>query len=324
MSRCPRPGIVGLLLLLGLGLPLPARAGGGVEDRAHLFQGTTRYKADEAIEEIHRRTHKDLFIETLPGLSAEEQVTYREKKHQGQAADYFRELAEQRARRAEVNGVYVLLCGQPSDEQPARNFWDRFRREMKELSTEQILGHAVVVWPPSNDDYFPEQARKDLDKMFGNIRVADKNKDKMLLDAVKFAGDELEFRARELHAPPPDIFRWTYALWAAAGLTVAWIVLGIVRARVAVRQGNAAPVAGANLALSALYGAAGVLWLFQAWRAPRREAAAPSPPEPAPAPPMDDVPPHDPIHPDDREALARRPEPWTPEDTEATSGHDHS
>ena len=63
MSLCPRRDLLVLLPLLGLGLPAPARADADIEDRVRLFSDDARTKARLAIDNIRRRTGKDLFIE---------------------------------------------------------------------------------------------------------------------------------------------------------------------------------------------------------------------------------------------------------------------
>ncbi len=316
MSLRLHRALLALLLLVG-----PARAAGWVKDDAGLFGSTARARADDQIDEIHRRAHKDLVIETINRLSPEQLRQYRDKASDAERAAFFHDLAEKRARTEDVDGVYVLLCRVPAAAEPRKGYFPFIPRKFSELFPPQAVGHAVVVWPASNDAYFPRDARARLDGLFAGMRVADHNQDQVLLEAVRSAGDELEANARTLGAPPAETFHWTDTLWAAAALIAAWVVLGAARARLAARQGTpAAPALGASQALAPLYGTAGAFWLFQAYRARRAEPAAPVP---EPAPEAADVPPDGPaIHPDDREALARGPAAWAPEDAEAATGHD--
>ncbi|HKI32997.1 MAG TPA: TPM domain-containing protein [Gemmataceae bacterium] len=321
MSLCPRWGLLPLLLLLWLGLPAAAHAAGGLEDGAGLFKPSTRDKATKAIEEIRRDTGKDLFIETVAKLPEQKLKEYLGLKTPAERARFFRAFAEQRAaQRPELDGVYVLLCGESAVEEPRGDISGWFRRTIATLRSPHVAGRAVVVWPASNDAYFPEGDRATLSAKFGKIDVFKGNQDPILLEAIEFTGKVLKRNARELQAPPANTFRWTDVLWAAAALVAAWVVLSIARARVAARQGTSGPVPGANVGLAPLFGAAGALWVFEAYRAARAEAAAPPAAEPAPAP--DEIPAGGPMHPDDLEAIARGPEPWAHEDTEATSGHD--
>jgi hypothetical protein len=323
MSLCPRRGLLALLPLLCLGLPAPARADADIEDRVRLFSDEARTKARLAIDDIRRRTGKDLFIETANRLPLEKVHEYRALKTDEARAAFFHTLAEQYARRWDVNGVYVFLCRVPAAEEPRPGFFRFVHEKFNELMPPQVVGHAVVVRPAGAEAFFPAEDQAKLNALFGTIKVADHNQDKVLAEAVKFTGDQLEFHAREMGAPPPDTFEWTSVLWAAAALTGAWVGLGLLRARVAARQGTPGPVPGANQPLAAFFGAAGVLWLAEAYLAGRSETTPA--PEPAPAVEADaDAPrPDGPIHPDDLEAIARAPQPWAPEDAEAASGHDH-
>jgi hypothetical protein len=320
MSPCPRRGLLPLFLLLWLVLPAPARAAGGVEDRAGLFGRDARNQADDAIEEIRRQTHKDLLIEAVNKLPPEKLKEYTGLKSEAERGRFFRDLAEEHARRSDVDGVYVLLCRVPSAAEAPHGFARFLPRKFTELLPPQAVGRAVVVWPATNEAYFPRADCEKLDGLFAGIKVAEHNQDQALLEAVKFVGQELAANARALGAPPADTFRWTDVLWAAAALAAAWVVLGFVRARVASRQGATGPVPGANQGSAALFGLAGGLWLFEAYRAGRKE------PSPAAAPPTapetDDRPAVGPTHPDDLDAISRGTDPWTAEDTEATTGHE--
>jgi hypothetical protein len=319
MSLYPRWGLLALFVLFWLGLPAAARAEHGVADRAGLFKSSTCSEADELIDDIRRRVHKELLIETLSSnlLSAEEMTEYGKKDAAGRR-QFIRDLAAQRAARRQVNGVYVLICAEPHYEKPrggVSGFFQRIARDVKALAHPEIVGHAVVVWPESNDSYFPEDDRKQLNRILagdtGSSWATEKDRDKILLNAVKFADETLEANARALGAPPADTFHWTDALWAAAALVVAWIVLGLVRARLAVRQGTPGPVPGANTGLAALFGTAGVLWLFAAYQARGTEAPAPPAQEPEaaePEPPPEEIPMEGPMHPDDLDAIARGPQ----------------
>ena len=318
MSLRPHLGLIPLALLFWLGPATAARAAGGVVDEANLFSRDARIRTDDAIEDIRRRTHKDLLIETVRKLPEARLKEYRTLKTAADRARFFQDLAEERARRANVDGVYVLLCRAPAEEESPRGFARLLPRAWLESLEPQVVGHAVVVWPASNESCFPEEDREKLDALFAGIRTADRNQDKVLLEAVKFVGGELQANVRG--APPVDTFRWTDVVWAAVALAGAWGVLGVFRARVAARQGTPAPVPGANQPLAALYGTSAALWLSEAVRARRRAGAAAPVPYRAAAEPTASA--DGAMPPDDLAALDRRPGPWATEDAEATAGHD--
>jgi hypothetical protein len=319
LSRCH--GLIPLALLLGLGFATPVRAADGVVDGAGLFSHDARNKADDAIDDIRRRTRKDLLIETVRELPEARLKDYRDLKTPADRVRFFHDLAEERARRAEVNGVYVLLCRAPAEVEPRRGFFRFLPRKWSESVEPQVIGRAVVVWPSDNNACFPAEDREKLDALFGDIKVAEHNQDKVLLEAVKFAGDELQANVRG--AAPVDTFRWTDILWAAAALAGLWAVLGVFRARVVARQRTPAPVPGANQGLVVLYGTTAALWLFETYLAWRHRAATSPALPPAEAPSAAESPADGSMHPDDLRVLGRGAGPWMPEGTEATTGHDH-
>jgi hypothetical protein len=326
MSLCPRQGLVPLLLLSWLCWPVAAHAGGGVKDAAALFKGATVRKADDAIEEIRRRTHKDLLIETVNKLPADKLKEYRTLQDGAQRAAFFDKLAQEQARRAEVDGVYVLLCRVPADEEPRRGLASFIPHGIT-AAPPLVVGHTVIVWPETeaNDRYFPKEDRDQLDALFGDIKAEGHNQEAQLLKAVDFAGKTLEANARALGAPPPDTFRWTAALWAAGVLVGAWAALGALRGRLAARQGTPGPAPGGGQGPTALLGATGGLWLYERYFAgqPEEPPLAPEPVAAAPAPaPGAEGHPELPIHPDDLEAMTREAAVWSPEGAEAPTGHD--
>ncbi len=316
MSLCPRLLLAALLFLLAAGRP--ARAAEGLADDAHLFSHDARNKALDAIEEIHHRTGKELFIHTTNRLSSDELKEYGSLTTPAARADFFRKLAVQRASHMNnIDGVYILLCRVPAAGEPRPGLF-RSLHVLKDLLPPQAVGRAVLVTPASAEPYFPPEDQAELSAKLGEIRVADRNQDGVLLDAVAFVGERMEQHARELGAPPPDTFRWTSVLWAAGIVALAWALVSVARARVAARQGTPGPAPGVTAPLAAQYGTAGVLWLAQAYFARPPEAAPP--PAPAPAPEGADD--EGGLHSDDRAAIERTASPWDHEDAEAGAGHD--
>jgi len=310
-------GLMPLILLAGLAAP--AAAASGVEDNAGLFSQDARVRANDLIEEIRSHTRKDLLIATVKQLPAEKMKDYQALKTQAERDLFFRDLATERAQQANVDGVYVLLCRVSVVSDPRRGLVGLLDRVLPDRRP-AVVGHAVVVWPESNDAYFPASDRQALDRTLA--RMGDHNQDQVLGEAVGWARDRLEANARIQGAPPLQSFHWTTAVWAAAGLAVAWAVAGRVRARVAARQGGPALVPGANQVQAPLFGTAAALWLFEAYRARRSEPPSPPAPEVTLPPHGDSAAPDVAMHPDDLAALARGPDPWASEGTEAAAGHE--
>jgi hypothetical protein len=319
MSLSPFRVLPALFLLIGMGLP--ARAARGIEDEAHFFSHATREKVLDAVDEIHHRTGKDLFILTVNRLSPEELKRYRSLTTDAERDQFFRTMAEQRARRANVNGVYVLLCRVPAAGEPRPGLFHSLHDLINGLLPPQVVGRAVVVSPAEAEAYFPPEDQAELSAKLKDVRVNDRNQNEALLKAVAFAGERLEQHARELGAPPPDTFHWTSVLWAVAVIAGVWGFVSLARARVAAHQGAPGPIPGAQQAMAAQFGTAGVLWLAQAYLARRQESAQPPAPQPVGAAETEAVP-DDGLHPEDRAAMARGTRAWDHEDTEARAGHD--
>jgi uncharacterized membrane protein YgcG len=97
-----------------LGRTAKAEAAAGpprtVVDEAGLFSEEAKKKANAAIAEIKERYRKDLLVETLKSLPEGKKVgltSAREKQ------EFFQKLADERARKAGVHGIYVLITVQP-------------------------------------------------------------------------------------------------------------------------------------------------------------------------------------------------------------------
>jgi hypothetical protein len=293
-----------LLALAGwLAAAAPAPADHGVKDEAGVFSPAARAEADKKIDDLYRHTHKDLLIVVLPRLPDEQARQYRDHLPGRNRSRFFENLARDRAREAGVDGVYVLLCTHP----PA---------------------HAVVVWPEANDALFPLNDREKLDRIFGNIKAEqgffsslfrkkrEPNDDKALTEALDFTEQALRANLRAQAGAPADAVRWTAVLWPAAGLLLAWGLLGLLRARVAARQGTvAAPLPLGTGLLGGMIGSSAGLWVYETYFA-HRDGRAPAPP-PAGEPVAGEPPP--------AEEGPPPPEPgaWTDEGRESALRSEH-
>jgi len=83
-----------------------------VRDDAGLFRPEIIAQADKGIRELFDRYHVDLRIETLSLPDGERQTV--ERMRQKARSDYFAKLAAERAKEADVNGLYILICANPS------------------------------------------------------------------------------------------------------------------------------------------------------------------------------------------------------------------
>lgn len=84
-----------------------------VRDDGKFFSADAIKKANEGIKEIARRSGRDLLVETFASVPAD-QADKVKAMSSDEKRQFFRHWAEERARDAVVNGVYVLVCKDPT------------------------------------------------------------------------------------------------------------------------------------------------------------------------------------------------------------------
>lgn len=262
--------LVGLPYLAHAEPPLP-----GVEDGARLFKPEAIAKAREQIRQIRETFHQDLSIETIATLPPDDQkrvhaMTGRE------LVRFFDKMAKERAAAAGVDGVYILICDDPPK-----------------------LRHVQVsVWPESREQTFPARDREALRKEMAHNLA--KDPDKTLLHAVAQVREVL--KEHQPADPASNSVLWTVGGVILAFL-VAWVVLGVLRARLVARdRDRAALVAGIPEEsgrhfmpglLGGMFGSVAGLWIYdRLFRGGPREPPLPprdlSPEQPAPEAALND------------------------------------
>jgi uncharacterized membrane protein YgcG len=99
-----------LLAFFGmLALAAAASPAGTIVDNAHIFSSGAVSQAQQVIDQIRIRHQKDLNVETVASVPADQQDAL---KSQGKAA-FFEQWARERAKAMGTNGVYVLICMDP-------------------------------------------------------------------------------------------------------------------------------------------------------------------------------------------------------------------
>src|SRR5262245_57918867 len=94
--------------------PRPTRT---VQDDGDFFSNKAKEKANQEIAEIKKKFDKDLLIETF--AKAPESIKKINLKDSKEKNEFFKEWAEKRAKNADVRGVYVLICKEPSYLEPS-------------------------------------------------------------------------------------------------------------------------------------------------------------------------------------------------------------
>jgi uncharacterized protein len=97
------------LLAAVLAVAPAAAATPEVRDDAGFFSASAIHKANEIIRDIEQRDHKDLLIETFKS-PPDDKVKLMERAERDR---FFNTWAIERAKEAELNGVYVLICKEP-------------------------------------------------------------------------------------------------------------------------------------------------------------------------------------------------------------------
>jgi hypothetical protein len=103
---------IGLALFIGLLAVAPVRAAAPeVKDEAKFFSASAVEKANGEIAAINRKYRKDLLIETLESPPADQAEKFAKP---GRTRDeFYNAWARERARKARVNGIYVLITKKP-------------------------------------------------------------------------------------------------------------------------------------------------------------------------------------------------------------------
>jgi uncharacterized membrane protein YgcG len=81
-----------------------------IKDEGKFFKPETLEKANKKIREIYENNKKDVVIETIETLTADQEKQLKEEGKQ----KFFAKLALDRARALGVNGIYIILCKKPT------------------------------------------------------------------------------------------------------------------------------------------------------------------------------------------------------------------
>jgi len=89
---------------------IAAAAKAEVVDNAGFFSPDAVQKANDKIQKMRRDTGRELLVETFPNIPADKAADYKPENRQ----QFFEQWAHERFKAAHVNGVYVLICRDPS------------------------------------------------------------------------------------------------------------------------------------------------------------------------------------------------------------------
>lgn len=100
-------GVTALLLLVGTAWAVYPPA---VKDEGKFFTAETLDKANLKIRAIYEKYRKDVVIETIPELTADQ----KKKLESDSKTKFFGKLAHDNAARLGLNGIYVLIVKKPT------------------------------------------------------------------------------------------------------------------------------------------------------------------------------------------------------------------
>ena len=97
--------IVALLAMLGLIAPALAVYPPALKDDGKFFSKEGIEKANKKIREIYEKYKKDVVVETVPALTADQEKKLKEEG----ATKFYGKLANDRAKELGLNGIYIYL-----------------------------------------------------------------------------------------------------------------------------------------------------------------------------------------------------------------------
>ncbi|HZT83002.1 MAG TPA: hypothetical protein VFA26_22420, partial [Gemmataceae bacterium] len=226
MSASLRWVLAPALVAGGLFLGGAARAATNPEviDNAGFFSSDAVKKANEQIREIKKKYHKDLLIETMDKLPAERQKELDRARADGESGRFWAGLSRQRAERAEVDGVYILICKSPGHVEVTLR--EPSRRQHAFTSDDRNRLAKILLSEFRDDKKRPAKERHDeglkLAVNFVQERLAE---GKGNVGAVPPAGEE------DGGAAQPRKFNWAGLICTGlVVLAVVWIVIALIRA----------------------------------------------------------------------------------------------
>lgn len=140
---CPRNILALALLASGVTVSYVRAVVPTIQDDARFFSPTTIANANEQIYDMYRRYERDLLVETFETVPPPSIERVKELKGE-ERAKFFEDWAKDRMQRRLVNGVYILVCRDPSYVQigvsPKAGVWfdQTRRRELRELLVDRF------------------------------------------------------------------------------------------------------------------------------------------------------------------------------------------
>ncbi len=182
-----------------------------------MFSPEAIKRADRHIAEYRSRYDIDLYIETITELPEADAALLRSMKYREQTRK-LRQVAEDRAEAAGVNGIYILVTTQPSNTVIVG--WPA-AREREDLPLEK--GGGLSSWKRENE----------LRKPFAKMLTANHNDNSEALDALV---SHFLKAVRSRETPPPSPLETGPAAVFVVAMLAGWLALTVLRGAVARNQ----------------------------------------------------------------------------------------
>jgi hypothetical protein len=237
------------VLIAALGLAGAGRAeekASPVRDEAGLFSPAAVAEVDKQIEEIRTKYHHGVRVETIKSLPVVERKWYKFLWNR-QLHQMMKQEAQQRAEKASLHGVFVLLCTDPKAEE-------------------------VIAWP-SQGQFFTATNCVELQRKIAR-RLEDRQPDAALGDVVSYVRATLQHNLADRQTQSDSAWFLAGALGVGVGL---WALLGLVRRRMGA-EGE--PLELKPALLAGRFGSPAGFWVYDRLFLARRAAVPPVPPPP--------------------------------------------
>lgn len=231
-----------MVLLAALIVPVPVGRAEEppplVRDEADFFQPATRARLEKDIREIRRLYHRDLSVETIAALSAEEKQRLKSLNRRNEV-QYLNDLGRARAQAAGVEGISILICRDP-------------RRVI------------VTVGPDAQAQAFTVEDAENVRKMIAHRLLVGRlagGPDRVIVDAVERVNRILRANLSRDDPERGLASGWSMAL-TIGGVLALWAVLRFLSRGSEVALGDREPAGARAAMLGSMFGSPASLWIY--------------------------------------------------------------
>jgi len=221
----------------------PART---VEDDGGFFSEKAKQKADEEIAQIKKRFDKDLLIETFS--KAPDSISKVNLKDAKEKDEFFLKWAKDRASNADVRGVYVLICKQPSYVRVIEGRRERDSGAFTNDNAKELAKILIGKLKEKKNDEALQEAVAYVHKVFQDHAANTQGSAPARNPAVGPVGQA---------GNPRGGSSWLgYICLAIFAVLVIWMVVGLIRGFSGAGGGYGGPMGGGGYG----YGGGGSIW----------------------------------------------------------------